>query len=244
MSHSVHDVRVARYSILALAVAIATVLLAGPARAADLFYSATLDLPVGEDARFFLNLTNRHYAPPQPVALDIVSRCAHPGDDFPVVMLLAGASGRDPGAILAMRLDGRSWSGIFLKLNVSHDVLFAGLDHDPGPPYGRAWGHWKNDHGPKKKFALRDDEVVALAKLQTVSAYYRVNPYRVTSEMKSGLTVERYAVAHGRPATAVPAKKGHAATAARPVRGQGHGKKQAQSQAASQAQGGGPKNHH
>jgi len=243
MSHSVHDVRVARYSILAVAVALATMLLAGPARAADLFFSATLDLPVGEDARFFLNLTNRHYAPPQPVAVDIVSRCAQPGDDFPVVMLLAEASGRDPGTILAMRLGGRSWSAVFVKLNVSHDVLFAGLDHDPGPPYGRAWGHWKNHHGPKKKFALPDDQVVALAKLQTVSAYYRVNPYRVTSEMRNGLTVERYAVAHGRPATAVPAKKDHGAKAARPERGQGQHKKQAHGQAAAHAQSGGPKNH-
>jgi hypothetical protein len=150
-------------------------------------------------------------------------------------MLLAEASGRDPGAILAMRLGGRNWSAIFVKLDVSQDVLFTGLDHDPGPPYGRAWGHWKNHHGPKKKFALADDQVVALAKLQTVSAYYRVNPYRVTSEMKGGLTVERYAVAHGRPA----AKK-----AARPERGQGHGKKQAPGPGASQAQDGGPKNHH
>jgi len=242
MIHSVHDLRAIRHTILAVAVAAATVLLAGPARAADLFYDATLDLPVGEDARFFLNLTNRHYAPPQPVAVDIVSRCARPGDDFPVVMLLAEASGRDPGAILSMRLGGRSWSEIFVKLNVSHDVLFAGLDHDPGPPYGRAWGHWKNDHGPKKKFTLPDDQIVALAKLQTVSAYYRVNPYRVTSEVKNGLTVERYAVAHGRPATAVPARNEHSSKSTRPKRGQGHSGKQPHPSAASQAQGGGPKN--
>jgi hypothetical protein len=209
-------------------------------RAADLFYDATLDLPVGDDARFFLNLTNRHYAPPQPVGVDILTRCARPADDFPIVMLLADASGRDPGTILSLRLGGSSWSAIFVKLNVSHDVLFAGLDHDPGPPYGKAWGHWKNHRGQDTKLALADDQIVALAKLQTVSAYYRVSPYRVTAETNRGMSVERYAVAHGRPA-AVPARKPRPAKANRPHRGAGrHGTPPGPAQ----GQTGGPDNHH
>jgi hypothetical protein len=235
MHRFVSDRRFILCGVLAATVVLAPSLCTTTARAADLFYSATLDLPVGDDARFFLNLTNRHYAPPQPVAVDIVTRCARPADDFPVVMLLAEASGRDPGTILAMRLEGRSWSAIFVKLNVSHDVLFTGLDHDPGPPYGRAWGHWKNHRGSKKKFALDDAHVIALAKLQTVSAYYRVSPYRVTTEVRNGKSVERYAVAHGRPGAAAAAhnKKDH------PAKGKPHKK---QGQGPSHGQGGGPNN--
>jgi hypothetical protein len=199
--------RIAGCLLPAAAVAACALLFAAQATAADLFYDATLSLPIGDDARFFLNLTNRHYAPPQPVAVDVVGRCAHPADDFPVIMLLAEASGWRPADILRLRLEGRTWSAIFVRTRVSHDILFAGLDRDPGPPYGKAWGHWKNHHGPKKKLAFDDDQIVALAKLQTVSAYYRVSPYRVTTEMSQGVSVERYAVAHGRPPGPVSAKK-------------------------------------
>src|SRR5262245_1197964 len=221
MSQSVRATRFLRPTVLAAAVLVVPAFFAGPARADDLFYNATLDLPVGDDARFFLNLTNRHYAPPQPVAVDVLNRCARPADDFPVVILLSEASGRDPGSILSMRLGGNGWSAIFASLNVPQDVLFTGLDHDPGPPYGNAWGRWKNHKGPAKKLTLPDDQIVALAKLQTVSAYYRVSPYRVTSEMNRGITVERYAVTHGRP-VAVPVRKNNTGKGHRPQRGTTH----------------------
>jgi hypothetical protein len=245
MPHSVRATRILRSAVLAAAVLTGPALLAGPARADDLFYDATLALPVGDDARFFLNLTNRHYAPPQPVAVDIVNRCARPADDFPVVMLLAEASGRDPGSILSMRLGGNGWSAIFASLNVPHDVLFTGLDHDPGPPYGNGWGRWKNYKGSPKKFVLPDDQIVALAKLQTVSAYYRVSPYRVTSETSRGMTVEHYAVAHGRP-VAEPVRKSNPGKGQRPQRGATHpgGHANPRSEGAVPAVTGGPSNRH
>src|SRR5262245_10341188 len=96
--------RIAGRAFPAAAVAAFAILCAVPATAADLFYNATLSLPVGDDARFFLNLTNRHYAPPQPVAVDVVNRCGHPADDFPVIMLLSEASGWGPADILGLRL--------------------------------------------------------------------------------------------------------------------------------------------
>lgn len=194
----------------ALFVAAAVLLLApATARAGDLVVDAGLAIDLSEDTRFFLNLSNRHYAPPQPAAVDVLKRCPRPADDFPVVLFLAEAAHRSPAAILELRLKGRSWGEIMVSLKVPADVLFTGMDRDPGPPYGRAWGHWKKHRGSKSSWRLDDPDIIALAKLQTVAAYYRVSPYRISVEVQRGMTVERYAKAHGKPPVAVPAKGPH-----------------------------------
>ncbi|HYV84422.1 MAG TPA: hypothetical protein VFB49_00775 [Patescibacteria group bacterium] len=195
------------------------------ASAADLFYNATIGLKVNDDARFFLNLTNEHYAVPEPTAVAVVKRCPRPQDDYPVVMLLARASGRSADAILSMRLHGAPWVDVFARCQVSPDVLFVGMDRDPGPPYGHAWGYWKkHDHGGDARAALSDVQITDLAKLQIVSGYYHVSPYTVVAERQRGSTIERYAVVHGRPAGAVAAKQGHPGHGPRPERGDdGHG---------------------
>ena len=134
--------RFARPAVFA-ALALAPVLWTAAASAADLFYNATIGMRVNDDARFFLNLTNQHYAVPESTAVAVVNRCPRPQDDYPVVMLLARLSGHSADAILSMRLQGQPWVDVFARTQVSPDVLFVGMDRDPGPPYGHAWGYWK-----------------------------------------------------------------------------------------------------
>lgn len=161
-----------------------------PARAA-LFSDATLSLGLHDDARVFLNVTNDYFAPPPAVAVELVKRSPAPEDDFPVVLLLARASRRPPEQILRQRLDYLSWSDIMLRLNVSPAVLFAGIDRDPGPPYGKAWGHWRK-HPRGERFVIRDRDVVDLAKIQVAAGYHRVSPYTIIAERRKGVTVEHY----------------------------------------------------
>jgi hypothetical protein len=195
-----------------VAVALGTLLLPSAAQAADLFYDATIGLRVSDDARFFLNITNEHYAVPERTAVAVVNRCPRPQDDYPIVMLLARASGRSADAILAMRLHGEPWLDVFTRCQVSPDVLFVGMDRDPGPPYGHAWGYWrKHGHDGDARTVLSDAQIADLAKLQIVSGYYRVSPYSVIAERQRGSTIERYAVVHGRPSGAVSTKQAHPA---------------------------------
>jgi hypothetical protein len=214
--------RSARSAVFA-AVAFTTLLWPAAASAADMFYDATIAMKIGDDGRFFLNLTNEHYAVPERTAVAVVKRCPRPQDDYPVVMLLARLSGRSPDAILSMRLHGAPWVDVFARNQVSPDVLFVGMDRDPGPPYGHAWGYWRK-HGPDAdaRAALSDDQIADLAKLQIVSGYYHVSPYTVIAERQRGSTIERYAVVHGLPAGAVPAKQGHPGHAPGPERGDDH----------------------
>lgn len=211
--------------------AAAALLLAGLAAAAalpasaatDLFYDASLALKISDDARFFLNVTNRYYGSSQQ-AVGVLARCGDPADDFPVVMFMAQASGRRADAILAMRAKSIAWSDVMVRLQVPSDRLFAGLDRDPGPPYGHAWGHWKKIRGRGEKPAqivLDDRTVQDLVRLQIASGALRVNPYTIVSERQQGMTVDRFVVIHSQPSGAVAAKN---VKGARPGKGQGHKK--------------------
>jgi hypothetical protein len=223
MTHARHRAPIAR-----TATAAALILsLFVPALAGDAFYDVTLGLRVGDDARFFLNLTNDRYPAPSQVSVAVVKRCPRPADDFPVIMLLASESRRSPDAVLAMRLRGLTWTDILFELRLSPDVLFVGMDRDPGPPYGNAWGYWKKHGGRpgKRRFTISDAQVVDLAKLRIASSYYRVSPYSIIGQRQRGVSVERYAANKGRPSGAGPAKKG-----ASKGPGKDHGKEHGQGQ--------------
>jgi hypothetical protein len=175
-----------------IAAAAALLLLAPAAARADAFGDASLTLAIGEDARLFLNITNEHFAPPAAAAAAVVRGCPHPEDDFPVIMMLANASGRPAEAILAMRLRGLAWTDVMFRVGVPPAVLFAHLDRDPGPPFARAWDYWRR-HRNRGRLGLSDREIVELTKLQIAAAYYRVNPYSITAERQRGRSIEAFA---------------------------------------------------
>ena len=216
-----------RTFVLASLPIVAVLLLAATApavQAGDLFYDATLALNISDDARFFLNVTNRHFAMPEPQAVNVLKRCPRPENDYPVVLLLARASGRRADTLIALRQKGLPWSDVMVRLQIPADRLFAGLDRDPGPPYGHAWGHWKNGkraRGPRETATFDDLMVADLARLQIASAALRISPYTIIAERRSGVSVERFVVMRSQPSGSSPAKsKGKD----RPERGGGHGK--------------------
>lgn len=209
---------------LLLAAAALAAAAAPVAQAGDLFYDATLALNISEDARFFLNVTNRYFRAPEPQAVKVLKACPRPDSDYPVVMLLAQASGRRADTVVALRQKGLPWSEVMVRLQIPPDRFFAGLDRDPGPPYGHAWGHYRKAKRGTKNPASFDDLMVAdLARLQIASGALRISPYTIIAERRNGVSIERFVVIRSQPSGAAPAKsKG---TKDRPARGVGHGKK-------------------
>jgi hypothetical protein len=183
--------------VLAAALVLAAAAAASPVRAGDVFFDATLRLPLGDDARMFLSVTRTQYAQPETQAAALVQRCRRPQEDYPTVMFLAAAS-RSPEAVLDLRLQGLPWSEVMTRLRIAPEPLFAGLDRDPGPPYGNAWGHWKN-HRSKGHPALSDEQIVDLAKLQIASRACGTDPYAVIEGRHRGLTVEQVVAEKTRP---------------------------------------------
>src|SRR5215471_3126548 len=85
---------------------------------AGVSYDVSVGLPLGDNAKLFLNMTNEYYAPPPQVATTVIQRCPYPEDDYPTILFLAQSSGRPPAEILDLRLRGDSWSAIMVRERV------------------------------------------------------------------------------------------------------------------------------
>lgn len=170
-------------------------LLSGSAALAATYFDVTVGVRVNEDSRIFLNLTNETWRPPTPTT--IIRRCEDPEDDFPVIAFLAYHSHRSPRYILSLREAGYDWSDILFHLRISPRVLFVGIDRDPGPPYGKAWGQWKKNRrsyeGGRLRYRLSDRDVVALVKIQTAARHFGTSAYAVIDAQDGGRRVDAYA---------------------------------------------------
>jgi hypothetical protein len=123
-----------------------------------------------------------------------------PDEELPVVFFLARKAHVEPKAIVDMRLGGKSWMQITLHYGLSPEIYYVALKEDPGPPYGKAYGYYKN----KKRaewghIALADSDIINLVNLRFLSERYRRTPDEIvklrgrgdtfvviTKEMKSG----------------------------------------------------------
>jgi len=150
---------------------------------------------VGDDARIFLNLTNQTWRPAPTMVTTVIHESRYPENDFPVISFLAFHSHRSPTFIMNLHNGGASWSDIFYQLNVSPSVLFVGIDRDPGPPYGKAWGYWKNHRRPgvRERYRFADRDIVGLVKVQTVSRHFGMSPLRVIQGQPGSRRVEIFA---------------------------------------------------
>ena len=101
-------------------------------------------------------------------------------DELPVVLFIAQRASVTPATIVDMRLRGMSWWDISVRYGIRPEVYYVPVVVTPGPPYGKAWGHYKKK--PRKQWdtiVLADDEVVNLVHVRFLSDYYDVPPERV-----------------------------------------------------------------
>jgi len=139
-----------------------------PAAAADASLSFLFDpSSAGDDSQYFLSLAVTNAGYPRSVIEPLVPRIAVVESDLPVVLFLARRCDCPPDRIVVLREQGLQWGVIFQRVGVPIDVLFTGMDRDPGPPYGHAWGYWRK-HGRRSVFG--DPDVVSLVELQTARA--------------------------------------------------------------------------
>lgn len=109
-----------------------------------------------------------------------------PDEELPVVFFIAGRARVEPAVIVDLRLRGVSWWDISVRYGLGADVYYLPVRVHPGPPYGKAYGHYKK--WPKHKWhkiKLADDDIVNLVNLRFISDYHGLAPERVI-ELRSG----------------------------------------------------------
>lgn len=148
-------------------------LAAAPSLAAvDLSIGARVDL--GDDAELFLDISSRHFDL-DPVRVHEASRLFPRPDDLAVALFIADRTGRSPQVVFEFRKGGTPWTEVGRRCGVPVDAWFVAVERDPGPPYGRAYGHWRKVRKhPGTRFALTDAEARDLVAVRMAHEYYGV----------------------------------------------------------------------
>jgi hypothetical protein len=156
-----------------------------PASAATSFEFLFSSGSVRNDSQYFGHLAVNDYGYSRRTIEPLLPRIRYVEADLPTILFLAHESGRSPRYIVDLRSRGMGWMDISRRCGVSVDVLFSGFDRDPGPPYGRAWGHWRNRAG----FRLSDREFQDLVQVQLGSRWTGYRPYQVIQYRRQGRSV-------------------------------------------------------
>jgi hypothetical protein len=135
-----------------------------------------------------------HYGAKEPVIEKVRARSL-PGDEMAVVFYVSNRLAVSPIIIADLRLSGRSWMEITLKYGLSPEIYFVKFASDPGPPYGKAWGHYKKT--PRKKWhqiQLGDHDIINLVNLKFLAEKHQCSPEKIVRLKKQG---KSFANMHG-----------------------------------------------
>lgn len=156
---------------LGAAIALSVTVMALPARAQNVYAYLYDPGRVTNDTQLFLNLAVRDLGL-RPAVLDpLLPRVRSIDSDLPVIFFIARQTGRPVDAIVDLRARGLSWAEVFRRLGIGYDVLFTGIDRDPGPYYRTSWTYW-TAHRENPRFT--DVQVRHLARLQLATRLARV----------------------------------------------------------------------
>jgi hypothetical protein len=127
---------------------------------------------------FHVAVSNYYHVPEREVI--VVRERRIPDDELPVVFFIAQHARVPVARIVDMRLRGDSWWDISVRFGMGADVYYVPMTAvRSGPPYGRAYGHYKKPKQQWNTIALTDADVVNLVQLRFISDHYHIAPERV-----------------------------------------------------------------
>lgn len=193
------------------ALALAMMLAVGPAANAGASFDFLFSMSnVSDDDQYFLNLAVSNYGYDRRILEPVLPRIRSVEVDLPVILFLAKESGRPVDFIVDMRAQGLSWTLVIARLALPVDVLFVGIDRDPGPPFGKAWGYWRKS---PRSVRLSDADVTGLVQLQIGARASGLAPFELARARGEGKRI----------VTLVAEKKGRPYHRGKPGHAKGHG---------------------
>jgi hypothetical protein len=203
-----------------LLVACSIALLGSPAFGGlDMDFSASAHVAVDDDTDLYFAINSRYFDRDHARVADLGRRYRNP-DDLAVLLFMARHSRREVAEIAALRSNGLTWWEVGVRVGVPADVFFVHVARDPGPPYGKAYGHWKKHRHNPRAIALSDVEVRDLVAVRMIHEYYGVSVEVAMNRRAAGgdlrvLMTGEYRQRHG---------KGHHVAKSQGGGGKGHGK--------------------
>ena len=163
-----------RHNMCTLVLALSIVTTVGAERAAA--QSAfSVSAQIGD---FHVAVANYYHVPEREVV--VIRERRIPDDEIPVALFIASRAHVPSARVIDMRLRGDSWWDISVRFGLGPEVYYVPVAVMPGPPYGRALGHYKKKHRKEwNTIVLTDADVVNLVELRFLSEHYHVAPERI-----------------------------------------------------------------
>jgi hypothetical protein len=142
-------------------------------RAADVSFGLSADQ---DGLKSFYLSVGEHYNAPE-AEIMVVRKHNIPDDEMSVVFFISRHGDVDAGLVVKLRSEGKSWFEISAHFGLSPEVYYVHFDKDPGPPYGKAWGYYKNKKRKDwHKIHLSDADVVNFVNIKFMSERYGYTP--------------------------------------------------------------------
>lgn len=144
-------------------------------------------LSIGENGlqSFYLAIGSYYNVPEKTVV--VVHERRIPDEELPVVFFLAQQAKVSPDVVINLRLSGQSWMDIAFHYGLTAQAFYVPLAVVPGPPYGKAYGYYKNRPQSKwKEIRLSDADIVNFMNLKFVSGYYGYSPDEIVKMRGAG----------------------------------------------------------
>lgn len=150
-----------------------------------------IELGIGATASFKVAL---EVAAPKVDITPLIQVHRVPEPDMEVILFLGRHTSLSYLDLWNARVKLGSWQLVMDKYRISPVVIFPPFETDCGPPYGNAWGYWKNKGkggnawGVDKKgnpLKWKDDDILSCVRVQHTCAYTGKKPDAVIADLKA-----------------------------------------------------------
>ncbi len=146
----------------------------------------------------FVAIAARYFDRDAAAVARLAARWSDP-DDLAVGLFVAARSARAPERVFALRERAGSWWEVGVACGLPADDWFVPVTRDPGPPYGKAYGHWRKLRDGGAPFpGLADPQARDLVAVRLLHEYFGVAPETAMSWRAGGRDVRALAVAEYR----------------------------------------------
>jgi len=189
--------------IVAVAFVSVVVIQAGSAHAGVRFNVDVLWNPDPDDgAQVLLHATNEAFPMPRERVTTVFHEIGDPYDDYPVLAFIAYNAHVDIGTVWAYKRKGKDWVNVMFHFGVPPSALFVSVPQPPGPPYGRAYGHWRKHGNRLQPDQLNGDDIRYWVRVRALAGYGGMAPARVYEMQRTGqrcdaIAVSQYKQKHG-----------------------------------------------
>jgi len=171
---------------------------------------AGISLGEGGVQGFYLAI-GEYYDAPASAVIAVHEKRKMPDEEIPVAYFIARRANVSPDVVVKLRLGGKSWMEVSAHFGISTDVYYVPVKSDPGPPFGKAYGHFKNKKkGSRQAVVLSDDDIINLVNLRFISEHYGCSADEVIKMRSEGKSYVEISHGKGKSSKASPtvAKKG------------------------------------